>query len=379
MAGRQRGNGSGSITKVTDSKGRTKYRVRVTISTYVDEDTLKTKSVMKSLGTYKTKAEAEKILANYNNSPYDLESKVKTVGDLYEVWSADYFEKLKNDSSKRTVTSAWAYCESIKNMPLKKLATGHIKDVMDKGYIIVQRGKNKGEKQFASLNTKCRIKSLFNLMLDYALERNLVIKNVARAFDINDMRKEVDYQKKIKQPLSQEDIDLLWENVDEFPFVDMILTGIYSGFRPSELCELKIENIDLDGNYIVGGMKTQAGTNRTVPIHPLIKPLVEKRYNQAIKYGSEYLFNDRFSQTGLHVTYDKFRHKFETIMAELGINGVTGHCMRVTFITKAYEARIPEHIIKRIVGHSLKGNVTDGVYNRVTFEELYTEICRIEK
>lgn len=95
MAGRQRGNGSGSITKVTDSKGRIKYRVRVTVSTYFDEDAIKTKSIMKSLGTYKTKAEAEKILSNYNDSPYDLESKVKTVGDLYEVWSADYFEKLR--------------------------------------------------------------------------------------------------------------------------------------------------------------------------------------------------------------------------------------------------------------------------------------------
>lgn len=40
MAGRQRGNGSDSITKITDSKGRTKYRVWVTVSAYFDEDTL---------------------------------------------------------------------------------------------------------------------------------------------------------------------------------------------------------------------------------------------------------------------------------------------------------------------------------------------------
>lgn len=379
MAGRQRGNGSGSVTKYKTSKGKVKYRVRVSVGSYFDEDTMSFKTNSKSLGVYDTKAEAEEVLADYNKSPYDLESKVKTVGDLYKVWSEEYFKKLKGESSIRTVTSAWKYCEEIEKLPLKKLNVGHIQSVMDNGYIIVERGKDKGKKRFASTNTKCRIKSVFNLMLDYAYNNNLVIKNVARQFDINDMRKEVDYQKKIKEPFTDEEVELLWGSLEELPFVDMLLVGIYGSWRPQELCLLKIENVDLEGNCITGGMKTEAGTNRKVPIHPLIKPLIEKRYNQALKYGSEWLFNDRFSQTGYHVSYDKFRHKFETIMAELGINNRTGHCLRVTFITKCYQAAIPEHIIKRIVGHSLKGNVTDDVYNRVSFQDLYDAICKIKK
>ena len=116
---------------------------------------------------------------------------------------------------------------------------------MDKGYIIVERGKDKGQKRYASVTTKCRIKSIFNLMLDYAYNNNLVTKNIARMFEINDMRKEADYQKKIKEPFSQEEIDLLWGNIDEVPFIDMLLIGIYSGFRPSELCEIKVENVNL--------------------------------------------------------------------------------------------------------------------------------------
>ena len=375
---RERGNGTGSVTKFENQKGQVRYRVRVTVSSYFDEVAMKPKIVSKSLGVFKSKAEAEAVLAEYNKCPFDLESKVETVGDLFDVWSEEYFAKLKSNSSIRTITSAWKYCTSIYKMPLKKLNTGHIKDVMDKGFVIVETGKDKGNKRFASSCTKARIKSVFNLMLDFAYERNVVVKNVARAFDINDIRQEIDYQKKIKEPFSNEEVDRLWDNLDELPFVDVLLIGIYTGFRPQELCLLKVENIDLEGNCIIGGMKTRAGTNRKVPIHPLIKPLVEKRYKQAVSYDSEWLFNDRFSQTGYHLTYDKLRHRFETIMAELGMNNRTGHCLRVTFSTKAYASGMPEYILKRIIGHSLKSNVTDAVYNYVEFDRLYEEICKIK-
>ena len=77
--------------------------------------------------------------------------------------------------------------------------------------------------------------------------------------------------------------------------------------------------MDLENNTIVEGMKTEAGRDRVVPIHPLIKPLVEKRYNKAIELNSKWLFNDIYSPTSKHVTYDKFRHRFTEIMRYLGI------------------------------------------------------------
>lgn len=47
----------------------------------------------------------------------------------------------------------------------------------------------------------------------------------------------------------------------------MILIGIYSGWRPQELSILKIADIDLENNTMFGGLKTDAGRNRCVPIH----------------------------------------------------------------------------------------------------------------
>ena len=68
----------------------------------------------------------------------------------------------------------------------------------------------------------------------------------------------------------------------------MILVGIYSGWRPQELATLKITDIDLEANTMKGGMKTDAGKNRVVPIHPIIHPLIEKRFSPE----NEFLFND---------------------------------------------------------------------------------------
>lgn len=65
------------------------------------------------------------------------------------------------------------------------------------------------------------------------------------------------------------------------------------------------------------------------------------------------MFNKRKGIHGEHLTYDMFRHAFEKAMAELGIEGKTGHCPSMTFVTKCYSAGVPEHIIKRIVGYRL--------------------------
>ena len=88
------GNGSGSISEVKDKKGKSKYRVRVTVSTSIDPETGKAKQTQKSLGVFKTRKEAQEVLAEYWKSPYDLTSKVHTFADLYEDWSKAYFEKI---------------------------------------------------------------------------------------------------------------------------------------------------------------------------------------------------------------------------------------------------------------------------------------------
>lgn len=375
--GRKRGNGCGGITRV---KGRKKqYRVRITVRCYYDEDAGRMKQEIKDLGYFRTRQEAEAALVDYNRNPYDLSQKIRTFKDLYEAWYKSYDPGREESKAAKVLILAYKYCGALYDMKLEKIGVGHLKDCIEGAYKIVECGKNKGEKKYASVNVKYKMKTLFNYMFDYAYERNLVKENVARKFSSTKYKKEADKNRKEKKPFSDEEIEMLWQYKEENPFTDLILFGIYTGFRPSEIIELRMKNVFLDENKMIGGMKTEAGTNRQVPIHPRIKPIVEKRY-MLEKDGIDSdgrLFNGVAGRQCTSLKYQQFYDEFCNIMNKLNMEH-TGHEMRHTFITRAYQFRMNDGITKRIVGHSLKKDITEDVYRHVEFEDLYREICKIE-
>ena len=176
----------------------------------------------------------------------------------------------------------------------------------------------------------------------------------------------------VRIPFSDQEITALIEH-PEIPFADMILIGIYTGFRPIELVQLKNENVNLDENFIIGGTKTKAGTNRTVPIRFDIKPLIAKRYNPS----NEYLFNDynMFEHDIVPLTYDKYRGRFKKVMTALDMTH-SPHETRHTFITYAKESNINDYLLKKIIGHEIR-DVTEKIYTHRTTEELINEANKI--
>lgn len=192
----RRENGRGTI-EVTKSKSRP-YKAKFPTGTRTDKNG-KVQAVYKTIGTFATRGEAEDALVEYARSPYDLESTVNTFSELYHVWSEYYFKCLNHESSIRTVVCAYAYCSGLYNMPIKKIDPGHIKDVMNTGFIIVKDGQHKGERRFASIGTKERIKSMCNLMFDYAVEHRLLIHNPAREFKIGNILQEIEKNAKKKE------------------------------------------------------------------------------------------------------------------------------------------------------------------------------------
>lgn len=56
----RRANSSGSIFKVKDKKRRSPWRVRLTVGWEIDKETGKSKQIVKNLGYFPTRAEAEK-------------------------------------------------------------------------------------------------------------------------------------------------------------------------------------------------------------------------------------------------------------------------------------------------------------------------------
>lgn len=374
----RRANSSGSIYKMKGSKRRKPWRVRVTAGWEIDLEKGKSKQIVKTIGYYATRAEAEAALVAYNECPYDLNTKDITFKELYEKWSEEYFKKLNGVSSQRTIISAYHYCSSLYNVKMRDIRVYHLQECMENGFVIPDRGREKGKRRYASASTKARIKSMFNLMFDYAYARDIVDRNYARAFEID---KDIRIQQKREQrkniPFSQEEIEILWENVSKVKFTDMVLIGIYSGWRPQELAILQVKDIDLESDTMFGGLKTDAGRNRCVPIHPIIKDLVVNRFHEAKELGSEYLFNDVEGQQGTYMTYNKYRGRFDKVVSRLSMEHHP-HETRHTFITKAKRAGMDEYILKRIVGHSIP-DITENVYTHRDFEEFREEMNKIKE
>lgn len=372
----RRANSSGSIYKMKGGGRRKPWRVRITLGWELDKETGKSKQLIKTIGYYATRAEAEAALVAYKECPYDINTKDITFKELYEMWSKEYFKKLNGVSSERTIISAYSYCSTIYNMKMRDIRVYHLQECMENAFVIPETGKEKGKRRYASAGTKARIKSMFNLMFDYAYARDIVNRNYARAFDVGkDIRQQQKRDKRKNEPFSQEEINILWGNADKVKFTDMILIGIYSGWRPQELSILLLKDIDLEGGTMFGGLKTDAGRNRCVPIHPLIRDLIVKRYDEAKELGSEYLFNDIEGQQGIHMTYDKYRGRFNKVMNRFEMKHHP-HETRHTFITKAKKAGMDEYILKRIVGHSIP-DITENVYTHREFEELREEMNKI--
>lgn len=371
-------NGYGSVTKLSGNR-RKPYLARVTLGWITDEKTGKSVQNRVPLGTFKTKKDALQALADYGANPYDIQNNNMTLAELYEKWTTAYFPTLKSDSSARTIIAAWRYCHAIQKMHVKDLRARHIKGIMEDGYIIQGRGKNTGAKVSASPGTKSRIKSMFNLMLDYALEHDLVIKNYSRTFELsNDIVKEKEEAKRGHINFNDSEMDSLWKNIDNIKFTDWILIQCYMGWRPQEMGLLKLENVDLEKWCITGGMKTDAGRHRTVPIHTCIRELVKRNYDEAIVLGSDRLFNDPESpKGGMKITYDKYASRFDKVIASLQLRSEhRPHDPRTTFITMAKKAGVDEYVVKRLAGHKIT-DVTEAVYTIRDIEWLRDEIEKI--
>lgn len=348
-------NGFGQISEIKGRNLRNPYRVMVTVS-----KSSTGKPICKPLkpqAYFKTYNEAYAALVEYNKNPYDLSDDLR-MSELYTRWTDEYFLKIAN-SSQRTITSAWAYCKSIYDMRVKDIRGRHIKGCLD---------------SVESPNTKSRIKSLFNLMLDYAVEYELVDKNYARTFNLSDdVTKEIETARKPHKSFTDDELKLLWNNIN-VPFVRDILIQTYMGWRPQELVSIKIENINLTDWTITGGMKTDSGTDRVVPIHPDIKELVMYKIKEAKKYTSEFLCYDL---DGSSLTYDKYNKRFSKLMEALNIEDHRPHDPRKTFVTLAKKYELDEYAIKRIVGHAID-DITEKLYTDRNINWLSDEIKKIE-
>lgn len=261
------------------------------------------------------------------------------------------------------------------------MSSRHIKGCMNEGYRIGTKGMEKGQKIYPSSGIKSRIKSMFNLMLDYAEEYEIVDKNYARTFNVSDdIIEDIENSKRPHIIFTNDEVDKIWKNVSTVTYADWIIIQMYMGWRPQELATLRLDEINMDEWYMKAGMKMDAGKQRIVPIHQKIKGLVKINYDKAVELGSPYLFNDEGkTHSGSYaVTYDKYKTRFDKVIQQLKLNPEhRPHDPRKTFITRCKKANVDEYALKEMVGHTIR-DITESTYTERDVEWLREDLEKMQ-
>lgn len=204
---------------------------------------------------------------------------------------------------------------------------------------------------------------LFKNMDKYAYNEDIIDKKYAETLKSTGSQN----TKNERLPFTYEQIAYLWniqaDNDKEELVRDILLLAIYTGCRAEELFFLYTKNIHLKENYFVGGLKTENGINREIPIHPDIKHIIEKYYNKNNKFLFTKTNNKRLFYADYNTYYRlrfKDKHKF--------LENQTAHCGRHTLETELQKLNIKQTIVNSIIGHK-NGDVGSDIYNHISIEE----------
>ena len=187
---------------------------------------------------------------------------------------------------------------------------------------------------------------------------------------------------KKREALTDIEVEKIRQAIGTYRYAEYIFCLCYLGFRPGEMLEIRKSQIaEHDGRlFIIEGKKTEAGINRTVPVHQKIEAIIRDRlfvpgtdlvfpqytFTKASKERPEPLFCS-FKQ----MTDDYFRSMvFKPMMKRLGIaEGKVPYAARHTFANKLKNAQGDDRDKAALAGHS-DYTFTQTKYQSTNNEEL---------
>lgn len=346
MANYRNPNGYGSITKLS-GKRRNPYVVRKTVG-YDD----RAYPIYVTIGYFPTRKDAMIALAEYNHSPYDIDLARITFKELYDRWCKTELPK-KGNSSIANLRAAYKHCTSLNDKPYKDIRKFDMQECID----------NCGK----SYSTQAQIRNLFVQLDAYAYDQDIIKKGYSSNLTTAEVK-----TKKERHLFPDDEVKLLHSHQGE-PYIDEALFMLYSGCRVSEMLLMKCKDIDLEQGTMRGGVKTAAGKERIIPIHPLLLPIIKRHLSD-----DEHLFahqrskNSDNPEINLKVIFSK---GWTEALQQLGMQHTTHDC-RHTFRSKLDSADANKVCIDLIMGHKAT-SVGERVYTHKTIEELKTAIGKL--
>ena len=317
------------------------------------------RQTFKYLEYFEKQERSYSYLAELNNAEVIPEhirfSETPTFAEMYDKWKR-YRNSLPDKIGKSTGRNyeiAFNHLADLHHKKFNALRTDEVQECINKWTC-------------KSNSTVSNIRTVLNNMYKYALMNNYIEKDLSQFF----VYSWVEPSEQIHSIYMDEEIAVLWANLYVVNNVDLILITIYSGLRPTELLEITTDNVHLDEQYMIGGIKTEAGIDRVIPIADKILPLIKNRYDKSKRF----LVNNKY---GNHYTYGSYvSANFNTVMNRLQMQHLP-HDGRHTFASLMDNVGANEVCLKLIMGHSMRNDVTKGVYTHKTIPQLIEEVNKI--
>ena len=312
---RKRANGTGTVIKLKNGK----YQAIINLATWIDADgKIRRKRKYK---TFAKKTDATMALAGMKAEALGA-AKVKDMKliELYTVYTGTYEYKQLSGSQRDKMGYAW---KRFSEMEYRNISGLTVSDI--EGQI---------ELRTTSYYPARDMKVLLSHLYDLAIKRDIVQINRTQYVDIP-----FDTPKAKRECWTQEEVDALWADYPEHPFTGYILIMCYAGLRYGELSTIALENIFPKERYMIGGIKTDAGIDREIPIHVRIVPVVEA------------LMVKRKAKL-LEMNEDNFYAEYWQTIRRAGLRELPPHTCRHYFFSRLTSAGVQGGIIAEVGGHA---------------------------
>ena len=337
---KSRGNGTGSAYKRGGS-----WVAQVIVDWRVSAENKPLIPVKVTKGGFKTRDKALQycpILKAEYNGPSAVDMTLQQVYDAWEPWYAPRVGSSTMDGYR----AAFAYFKNLANTKITDITADDLQRCMD----ACPKGKR----------THQNMKVVAGLIWKYAKSKHIV----------SQVESETLYtgrgQSKKREALTDIEVEKIRQAIGKYRYAEYIFALCYLGYRPGEMLELRKDQvIEHKGRlFLIEGKKTEAGRNRTVPVHQKIEDIIRARL---MVPGTDLIFpqyvfskaskkNDHIPQlTAFKEMSDNyFREEvFKPMMAALGIAaGKVPYGARHTFSNKLKDAEGNDIDKAALMGHS---------------------------
>ena len=312
--------------------------------------------IKKTKGGFTTKAAAMAYIPTLRGKK---DESPLTLSQVYEAWEKWYSPRVDKDTFG-CYRAAYAWFKPLHDARLADIVAADLQKCMDdcpKGH-----------------RTHQNMKVTAGLLWSYAIDNNIVQKDVTRNLFIG---RGASVQ---REPLDDLEVEKIRQQIGKDRYAPYVYALCYLGYRPGEMLEIKKDQVtEHDGRlYIIEGKKTDAGRDRTVPVHKNIESIVRRQLEID---GTEYLFpmhilSRKGELKGYKVMTDNYFNKyaFRPLADRLGIpKHKVPYSARHTFSDKLKNAEGTDKTKAALIGHS-DYKFTQQAYQSTNRDELLASV-----